>query len=128
MASDALSTVRDKSSADNIQAITQCFIRQLDPVQVFLFGSFASGTYTDESDYDFYIVMPDGSSVGEASDKAYKAIRYVQDRPVDLVVGTKTRFDKIGPSQDSLFVEGEVFRKGILLYDNTTQTSGRVAV
>lgn len=128
MASDVLSTVQDRASIDNIRAITQCFIRQLDPVKVFLFGSFAAGTYTDESDYDFYIVIPDGSSVGEASDKAYKAIRYVQNRPVDIVVGTKSRFDRIGPSKDSLYVEGEVYRNGILLYDNTAGSTRQVAV
>lgn len=94
MVADVLSTVRDKSSADNIQAMTQCFIRQLDPVQIFLFGSFADGSYTDGSDHDFYIVINDRDNVGEASDRAYKSIRYVQDRPVDIVVGTKSRFEK----------------------------------
>ena len=128
MASDVLSIVRDKSSAENIQAIAQCFVRQLDPLKVFLFGSFAVGKYTDESDYDFYIVIPDGASVGEASDKAYKSIRYVQDCPVDIVVGTKSRFDRIGPSQDSLFVEGEVYRNGILLYDRAVGLAGDMAV
>ena len=38
-------------------------------------------------------------------------------RPVDIVVGTYSRFRKFGESEDSLMIEGEVKRNGILLYD-----------
>ena len=46
--------------------------------------------------------------------KAYKAVRRVKQRPVDIVLGTRSRFEarKEIPS-----VENEVYRKGVLLYD-----------
>ncbi len=116
--SDALVQIEDRESVEDIQAITQRFVEQCNPVKVFLFGSFADGSYTEHSDYDFYLVMEDDSDLGEASSRAYKSIRYVGDRPVDIVLGTKTRFDNMSKSLDSLYVEGEVGRKGVLLYDN----------
>ena len=115
---DALIHVRDREPEEDIQAITQRFVEQCNPVKVFLFGSFADGTYTEHSDYDFYLVMEDGSDLRDASSRAYKSIRYVGDRPVDIVLGTKTKFNLMSKSPDSLYVEGEVGRKGILLYDN----------
>ena len=123
--SDALVHVDDRKSAEDIQTITRCFVEQCDPVKVFLFGSFADGTYSHDSDYDFYIVMEDNSDLGDASNQAYKSIRYVGDRPVDIVLGTKTRFDLMSKSSDSLYVEGEVGRKGVLLYDNVNDNSAQ---
>ena len=114
-----LDQVKDKESARNIEQITHCFVEQLSPLKVFLFGSFAEGSYNEDSDYDFYIVVNDESDTWETRNRARKAIRYVQNRPVDIIVGTNSRFEKYGPSMDSLFVEGEVFRKGKLLYDQS---------
>lgn len=123
-----LGQIQDRNSAENIEELTRCFVKQLNPMKVFLFGSFADGSYDDESDYDFYIVISDGENVGEASDQAYKAIRFVQNRPVDIVIGTTSRFDRVGRSAGTLQIEGEVARKGVLLYDRNETQMAEVAV
>ncbi len=99
--------------------MTDYFVSQVDPLKVILFGSFANGTYTDESDYDFYLIIDDGRNVGEAIDKAYNSVMYVKKRPVDIIVGTNSRFERKGRLKHSLMIEGEVQRNGILLYDQT---------
>lgn len=114
---DRLANVTDAESVENIREITKCFVTQVNPLKVILFGSFADGTYTDESDYDFYLVIEDGGNVSDTMDKAYDAVMYVKKRPVDIVVGTNSRFERKGKSKHSLMVEGEVQRNGILLYD-----------
>ena len=116
---EALGSIRDRKSIDNIRELTNCFVSHVDPLKVILFGSFADGTYTEDSDYDFYFVVEDRRNIGDATDKAYNAVMYVKDRPVDIVVGTNTRFETKGKSRHSLMVEGEVQRNGILLYDRT---------
>ena len=88
------------------------------------FGSFADGSYTDESDYDFYIVIDDEGNTGTVSDQAYRSLRSVQNRPVDIVVGTNSRFEKIAAFPGSLQIEGEVVRNGILLYDKKYHQAG----
>ena len=113
----SLSRISDQDSIDNIREMTSCFVQNLDPLKVILFGSFADGSYTDDSDYDFYIVVDDGRDVGTATNQAYRDVRHVKRRPVDIVVGTNTRFEKKSRADYSLMVEGEVFRNGILLYD-----------
>ena len=91
-----------------IEELKKHFIDQLFPIQIYLFGSYANGTYTDNSDLDFYIIVRDEiSDLAEETTKAYKAIRKIKQRPVDIVVGTKSRFEarKKFPS-----VENEVYR------------------
>ena len=112
----AILNIKDKEASENIMEIIKCFVEKLNPVKIFLFGSFAVGTNNDESDFDFYIVVDDSQNVADVSTQAYKAIRYLRKRPVDIVVGTKTRFDKYSNSNDTLYVEGEVARNGKLLY------------
>lgn len=126
--SESLSLIREIDAVTNIREMTRCFVSHVHPLKVILFGSFANGTYTDESDYDFYLVIDDGRNVGEATDDAYNSVMYIKNRPVDIVVGTNSRFERKGKSSHSLMVEGEVQRNGILLYDQTANPERRVAI
>lgn len=99
---------------NEIEELKNRFVDNLMPVRIYLFGSYAAGNYTEDSDLDFYIVVDDDiSDLPAVTTAAYRAIRYVKQRPVDIIVGTESRFEarKGVPS-----VENEVFRKGVLLY------------
>ena len=97
-----------------IEELKNQFVAQLTPVSVYLFGSFATGTYTADSDLDFYIVVEDGAEdLADLTTQAYRAIRRVKKRPVDIIVGTKSRFEK---RKKFPSVENEVYEKGVLLY------------
>ena len=101
-------------SVTEIEELKEQFIKQLSPVRIYLFGSFASGTYQENSDFDFYIVVKDGSKdIAGLTTQAYRSIRHINKRPVDIVLGTESRFEerKKIPS-----VENEVYEKGVLLY------------
>ena len=111
---ETLSTIKDSDAVDNIRLLTACFVERVKPLKVVLFGSFANGTYTDESDYDFYIVMGDDTKdLADVTTRAYRSIRRLKRRPVDIVIGTESRFDE---RKHLPTVENEVFRKGVLLY------------
>ena len=115
---DINTAINDSKAAQNIMDLTESFISSVDPLKILLFGSFANGTYTDSSDYDFYIVIDDDKNIFNTSFLANKSVRDIMKRPVDIVVGTNSRFQKFGKSKDSLMIEGEVQRNGILLYDS----------
>jgi len=42
---------------EEIQNIIKQFVKILNPLKIYLFGSFARGNENIESDYDFYIIM-----------------------------------------------------------------------
>ncbi len=86
----------------------------LAPIKIYLFGSFAEGKNTSDSDFDFYIVVKDDVvDLASMATLAYKSIRNIKQRPVDILVGTETRFEQ---RKQFLSVEKKVFEKGILLY------------
>lgn len=101
--------------AEHIKTLADYIVAATEPVKLYLFGSFAENKATDESDYDFYIVVQDATAdTLDMATKAYKALRGKKNRPVDIVVGKESRFEerKAWP----LTVESEVYKKGILLY------------
>lgn len=99
---------------EEIMRLKDCIVSQLSPLQVYLFGSYACGTPAPDSDYDFYIVVDDDKTDWhDQTVQAYRAIRPFRTRPVDILVGTKSNFEK---RKSYASIEREVAQKGILLY------------
>ncbi len=99
---------------DEIMSMKDRIVDQLSPLKVYLFGSYADGSFKEDSDYDFYVVVEDSKTDWyEQTLRAYQAIRPVRTRPVDILIGTKSAFEK---RRQYPSIEREVFRKGVLLY------------
>ena len=99
-----------------IEELKRALVAQLDPLRLYLFGSFAEGRDTQDSDLDLYIVVEDDAQdLAALTTAAYRAVRKIKKRPVDIVVGRAAQFEvrKRTPS-----VENEVYRKGVLLYES----------
>ena len=106
---------KDEQAKKQITLLKDCIIDAISPLKVYLFGSFANGTYKDESDYDFYVIVDDKEkNLIELTKKAYKAMRGKKDRPVDIIVVRLSKFEERKTWQLSL--ESEVNKKGVLLY------------
>ena len=114
---EGLNRIEDKTSVENIQELTREFVSKVNPLKIVLFGSFAKGSYTEDSDYDFYLVVADDRNVAEATREAYKASIYIKNRPVDIVVGSNSRFERKRRASYSQMIEREVEEYGILLYE-----------
>ena len=100
---------------DEIIAIKDRLSSAISPTRIYLFGSFAKDTYNDDSDYDFYIVVPDDSGNKiDLSQKAYKSLRGLKRRPVDIVIGHESSFDD---RSNSNTLEKIVKQEGIILYE-----------
>lgn len=97
-----------------IDTIKNSFINEIRPLRIYLFGSYASGTKREDSDLDFYLVVDDSvENIASLTTKAYKAIRSVKQHPVDIVVGTISRFEE---RKNIPSVENEVYKKGLMIY------------
>ncbi|MCF0241852.1 MAG: nucleotidyltransferase domain-containing protein [Treponema sp.] len=94
--------------------IRNTILNSVQVLQVYLFGSFAYGNPTSESDFDIYVVIPDGSMRPlDAMTKINAALFSIQKRPVDILVGTQSQFNK---RKKEMYIEREVFEKGVTLY------------
>lgn len=99
---------------DEIAAICERLVDALKPVAVYLFGSYAYGTPNEDSDLDIYVVMPDDcKDLPTLSGDAYRAVRSVKRRPVDIVLGTKRRFVERASLPS---IERDIAEQGVLLY------------
>ncbi len=105
---------------NDIETLKDLFVKELNPVAVYLFGSYAEGRETDDSDYDFYILVNDSESdMLRLTQQVYKAIRNNHNCPVDIIVNTERTFlerIKVGRA-----LERDVKEKGILLYENRNE-------
>lgn len=65
---------------EEIEELKEQFISQLKPLKIYLFGSFVNGTYTEESDFDFYIIVSDEvKELKDLTTQAYRSIRKIKN-------------------------------------------------
>lgn len=102
--------------SNEIDTLGKILEDKVNPKRIYLFGSFAKGTNTEDSDIDFYLVMP-GNNTGnqfEVIQNAYKAIRRKRVRPVDIVVGYEEEFEMKSKLPT---LEKEVAETGVIIYE-----------
>ena len=98
---------------DSIQQVVAQIVREFHPERVILFGSYASGTPTPESDVDLLVVMP---CEGKETRKAVEILHTIDSRlPIDLLVRTPQRLEQRLAWND--FFLREVMQKRQILYE-----------
>ena len=103
-----------KEIQQELEEITKSILSVVSVKEIFLFGSYANGTPSENSDFDIYVVIPDNTMRPlNAMTKINIAVSKNQKRPVDILVGSQSDFKK----RSSLpYIEKEVFNKGIKIY------------
>jgi len=85
--------------------------------KIILFGSYAYGTPHKDSDYDFYVVLKDGSENPIlAMQKIYEYMCDTNYTPVDILANHKSHFEWRS-TQPTL--ERTISKKGMVLYERT---------
>jgi len=102
----------------NIEKLKEEIVERLLPLKpekIFLFGSYANGTATDDSDIDLFLIRNDETSPTDYDLTARKYIR-------SLIFKYRIGFDILSASQEFLdncgdcFYKTEVIKNGKLLY------------
>ncbi len=100
---------------DFLREITQRLVEMFHPEQVILFGSYAWGTPTADSDVDVMVIVPES----DLSDyqRAVLGHRSLSGLGIskDVIVRTRAEFDALRDVRASL--EYKIARQGRVLYD-----------
>ncbi|MHB9295129.1 hypothetical protein PilKf_00870 [Pillotina sp. SPG140] len=83
--------------------------------KIILFGSYAYGTPREDSDYDFYVVLKDGTEHPIlVMQKIYECMCDTKYKPVDVLANYKSMFERISaqPTLDRTIAD-----KGVVLYE-----------
>ncbi|MEY8312477.1 nucleotidyltransferase domain-containing protein [Oscillospiraceae bacterium 42-9] len=109
-----------------LETICDVIQKTLDIERIYLFGSYAYGVPQADSDYDIYVVIPDdGPRPITAMGNIRKALLPIQARPLDVLVGYSSVFEKRTHWPSSL--EREIAKKGVLLYGRNYSEQQRMA-
>lgn len=103
------------------QAIRR-IVRKLKPEKIVLFGSYAYGNPTPDSDVDLLIVMETNGKNKEAYRTA-SMLLYPRQFPVDIIVKTPKEVEEAmrGGKDNSFFIR-EIIKKGKVLYGRRKRT------
>jgi predicted nucleotidyltransferase len=110
---DKQGTVIPSAILTGIRNITQQIVQQFHPQKVILFGSYAYGQATKDSDVDLLVVMDTDESPLHVAAKIAAAIEH--PFPLDIVVRTPVEFAS-AVHRKGVFAT-EVVTKGITLYE-----------
>lgn len=102
---------------NDIKAITEAIKQTVDCEKIFLFGSYAYGEPDENSDLDFYVVIPDDSSMRpiEAMRVIRKNIRQInRGTPVDILAARSSRFAEMSALPT---MERKIAKDGVVLYE-----------
>jgi predicted nucleotidyltransferase len=98
-----------------LDLIKEAILAKVPAEEIYLFGSYASGTPNEESDIDLYVVIPDDTATDIIDLRT--AIRLSlfnkQRRPLDLLMGKRSVFDRV---KKSITLENLIFKQGVKIY------------
>jgi predicted nucleotidyltransferase len=105
----------EKSITVELETIKNIILKTVPTEKIYLFGSYAYGTPTDDSDLDIYVVIKDDApfreiEAGQMIDHALYGKRVMS---TDLIVKKQSGF---AYRQGAPTLEREVAQKGVLLY------------
>ena len=103
--------------SDVIVRIKDAIVDAVPTERIYLFGSYAYGAPSEDSDYDFYVVIPDGGMRPlDALGDIYMAMRGVGRTPTDILAGTMETFER---RSKQLTLERTIAERGVILYERT---------
>ncbi|MCC6297791.1 MAG: nucleotidyltransferase domain-containing protein [Anaerolineales bacterium] len=103
------------------QAIDR-IVRALKPEKIILFGSYADGDPTHDSDVDLLVIMKTRKKRSERY-RAVSSLLLPRQFPVDIIVKTPKEYEEAmkGGKDNSFFIR-EIAKKGKVLYDRYQRT------
>jgi predicted nucleotidyltransferase len=105
--------MREQISND-LTLITEAVTSVVEPVAIYLFGSYAYGTPNEDSDIDIYAVVPDSvEDTLELSSKIRLLLYKKKSNPMDLLISRRSAFDS---KKRGHTLENIVDTQGIKIY------------
>lgn len=103
---------------DKIRQAVQKIVDAVHPDKVILFGSYAYGTPTDDSDVDLFVVMESNQSI-RARTIQLSEILYPRPFPLDIITRTPAELKERLEIGDCFFKE--IVTKGKVLYERVSR-------
>ena len=90
-------------------------VDEFDPKKIYIFGSYAWGDPTEDSDLDIMIIIDECRNKIQDMRRGIKALRGIGFSKDIIVEGEKEFFEN---SKDVYKIENEIYNRGYLIYEN----------
>ena len=101
-----------------IESITDSILKFVPARCIYLFGSYAYGNPTEDSDIDIFVVTPDGTTKDNI--ELYAEIRGDLGRKkiysIDLLIATESSFNN---RKEKFILERTIYQKGRIIHEYT---------
>jgi predicted nucleotidyltransferase len=102
-------------SKEILDDVKNRLVKAYNPIAIYLFGSYAWGTPSEESDLDLLIVVDKSEEKSfRRPIKGYDALRGLEYIPKDLIVQTKDEFER--RSSEKTTLEYKIKKSGECIY------------
>lgn len=108
--------------AETLPQAVERIVSVLKPEKIILFGSYAQGNPTHDSDVDLLVIMELHDDYKEKY-RAISTLLYPRKFPVDIILKTPKEVEEaIKGGKDNSFFIREILKKGKVLYDRNKRT------
>jgi predicted nucleotidyltransferase len=101
---------------DQIPEITRRIVETSHPEKIILFGSYARGTISPDSDLDLLVIIPGVKHLRQESIRVRRALRGLL-APVDIVIATPDQIERLGNTNGLVYQSA--LREGRVLYERS---------
>ncbi len=102
--------------SEELAAIRDAIVKAVPAQRIYLFGSYARGEQTPDSDYDIYIVLSDCELLPQVAIKnVLLAIKYLPRKTaLDILAGSTDKFNK---RITHYSIERTINKEGVVIYE-----------
>jgi len=99
-----------------IEKIVKRIVREYKPEKIILFGSYAYGRPTEDSDLDLLVIKNSSQPRYKRAREIRKYLWGLADIPKDIIVYTQKEIDEWGKVEEAFITN--IVKKGKILYEN----------
>ncbi|UCH93689.1 MAG: nucleotidyltransferase domain-containing protein [Candidatus Aminicenantes bacterium] len=106
----------EKITPKLVQYIVDKIVQEIQPEKIILFGSYARGDFSRDSDLDLFIVVADGKESSRLLRRKIDALLWGRRFPVDLVVRSEKEIRRNLKAKNPFYIH-HIFKHGKVLYE-----------
>jgi predicted nucleotidyltransferase len=106
----------EKITPKLVQYIVDKIVREIRPKKIILFGSYARGDFSKDSDLDLFIVVEEGEESSRSIRRKIDALLWGRRFPVDLVVRKEKEIERNFRARNPFYIH-HIFKDGKVLYE-----------
>lgn len=106
----------EKITPKLVQYIVDKIVREIQPIKIILFGSYARGDFSRDSDLDLFIVVEYGRESSRLIRRKINALLWGRRFPVDLVVRKEKEIERNLKAKNPFYIH-HIFKDGKVLYE-----------